>query len=168
MYLYSCYAFSRKLGYTLAKDGEIKYADNRFLSAGVEFENELFVMKITINGNKILAAIRCKQTREVAQTTIAIRVFSEEPVDNSAEYTVSLFPTEYSDDIACVMPDNAQTLTNLETLLRCVVLVVPVEANIYDKLCLVCGSNAVENIGKKSPAQIAEQHTRFCAKTWFG
>ena len=66
------------------------------------------------------------------------------------------------------MPDNAQTLTNLETLLRCVVLVVPVEANIYDKLCLVCGSNAVENIGKKSPAQIAEQHTRFCAKTWFG
>lgn len=149
VYLYSCYAFSRKLGYTLAKDGEIKYADNRFLSAGVEFENEFFVIKLTINGNKILAAIRCKQTREVAQTTIAIRVFPEEPVDNSAEYTVSLFPTEYSDDIACVMPDNAQTLTNLETLLRCVVLVMPVEANIYDKLCLVCGSNAVENIGKK-------------------
>lgn len=168
VYLYLCYAFSRKLGYTLAKDGEIKYADNRFLSAGVEFENEFFVIKLTINGNKILAAIRCKQTREVEQTTIAIRVFPEEPVDNTAEYTVSLFPTEYSDDIACVMPDNAQTLTNLETLLRCVVLVVPVEANIYDKLCLVCGSNAVENIGKKSPAQIAEQHTRFCAKTWFG
>lgn len=149
VYLYACYTFSRKLGYILAKDGEIKYESNSFLCAGVEFENEFFVVKLTINDNKIFATIRCKQTLETSQTMIAVRVFPEEPIDDKADYTISLFPAEYSDDIACVMPDNAQTLTTLESVLRCVVLVIPVEANIYDKLCLICGSNAVESIGKK-------------------
>lgn len=149
VYLYSSYVFTRKLGYILAKDCEIRYADNAFLSAGAQLENNYFRIRLTIDDNQMAVVIYCKQTHETTTTTINVHVFPEEPIDRNANYTVTLFPTEYSDDIACVMPDNPQTLVNLETLLRCVVLVLPVEEGIYDKLCMVCGSNAVETIGKK-------------------
>ena len=61
------------------------------------------------------------------------------------QFAVSLHRTDYSDRTACVVPDNKNSLKDLESIVRCTVFVFAAEAGVYDRICLVCGSPMVED-----------------------
>ena len=65
------------------------------------------------------------------------------------EYEGSVCPKcGYSDRAVCVTPGNKNSLKDLEALVRCSVLTFGADKSIYDKVCLVCGSNLLEDKGR--------------------
>ena len=55
--------------------------------------------------------------------------------------------TDYSDRAACVVPGNKNSLKDLESIVRCTVFTFEADKSIYSRLCLICGSNVLDDKG---------------------
>lgn len=142
VFLYTAKSLT-KLGFALKKDGDFRYAYNEFSARGATFENEYFIVKVSAAEKKMTFALTCKVTGEKKTITFGFMVFVDDPKPET-QYVVSFAPTSYSDETLRVQPDSASSLKDLETFIHSIFFIVKVEPNVYEKLCLVCGSNAVE------------------------
>lgn len=142
VFLYTAKSLT-KLGFALKKDSDFRYGHNEFSAHGATFENEYFVVKVAAAEKKMALALTCKVTDEKKMISFGFRVFADDPKIDT-QYIISFAPTSYSDETLRVQPDSSSSLKDLETLLHSIFFIVKVEQNVYDKLCLVCGSNAVE------------------------
>ena len=59
------------------------------------------------------------------------------------DYFISMLPTVCTDKTIYAFPDSRWSLNDLQTLVGCLVMVVDVAEDVYEKLCVVCGDNAV-------------------------
>lgn len=142
VFLYTAKSLT-KLGFVLKKDGDFRYAYNEFSARGATFENEYFIVKVSAAEKKMTFSLTCKVTGEKKTITFGFMVFADDPKPET-QYVVSFAPTSYSDETLRVQPDSASSLKDLETFIHSIFFIVKVEPNVYEKLCLVCGSNAVE------------------------
>lgn len=132
-----------KLGFALKKDSDFRYDRGEFSAHGAIFENEYFIVKIAAAEKKMAFSINCKVTDEKELISFGFRMFAEDSKPDT-NYIISFVSTPYSDENLRVQPDSNSSLKDFDTLLRSLFFIVDVEQNVYEKLCLVCGSNAVE------------------------
>ena len=141
----SCYV---RLGFAPVRDVPVGNTDKNFSLKDFCLKNEDFNVVLNADEEKITVLVQCAKARSQQTTVIRLRTdLSEEDVSDNA-FTVSLHRTEYSDRAVCVTPGNKNSLKDLEALVRCSVLTFGADKNIYDKVCLVCGSNLLEDKGR--------------------
>lgn len=147
---YAAFAFFGSLsclcrtGFSLTSDTRFIYGDNTFSADTVMLENEYFRVGLSADTAEIKADLIPKCGIEAGRLRVGLRALPESVCDKKCRYVLSLFPVEYSDDVLRVCPDSESSLRDLETLWRCIFFTVKVEPDVYDKLCLVCGSSAVD------------------------
>lgn len=141
----SCYV---RLGFAPVRDVPVGNTDKNFSLKDFCLKNEDFNVVLNADEEKITVLVQCAKARSQQTTVIRLRTdLSEEDVSDNA-FTVSLHRTEYSDRAVCVTPGNKNSLKDLEALVRCSVLTFGADKSIYDKVCLVCGSNLLEDKGR--------------------
>ena len=79
--------------------------------------------------------------------TIKLRVNNDDVSDY--DYLISLKEIDYSDNTLQVTINNSLSIDSLKAMLKCIFLTVNVNKDIYNHVCLVCKSNAIEEKGKK-------------------
>ena len=134
-----------RMGFKIVKDAEIGRIDEGFSLKGFGLENELFKVTFSASAEKAEIAVQCKKTRTQQGTDIYFHTDAAQPPSAEGQFAVSLHRTDYSDRTACVVPDNKNSLKDLESIVRCTVFVFAADAGVYDRICLVCGSPMVED-----------------------
>ena len=138
----SCYV---RLGFAVERDASVGEIDNDFSVREFCLKNEDFNVILSADTDKITVLVQCAKTHSQQTSLIHLRtdVSEEEPAADG--FTVSLHRTEYRDNAACVVPGNKNSLKDLESIVRCTVLTFAADKDIYGRVCLVCGSNLVED-----------------------
>ena len=152
VFLYTAYALY-SMGFELS--GRV---DAEGFFGEVTAGNEWFTVKLIRGADKMTAEVKSRSTSD-SQTTEIGFLTSRNGCRDFA-YTVSMFPAECSDDVIFAFPDNRSSLGDLKTLAHCLVMTVGVTGGVYDRLCVVCGSNAVEEEqGEKKCADCGARYT---------
>lgn len=145
--LYSSYivllasSFLSKMGYKLIEDRELDEVLYEFEISDLIFNGDLFAISLSIEKNMLLINTLCKQNKIKQLTKVELKTIDDGKKSQDADYTLCLYPVEYSDNMACVTPNNENSTTDLYMLLKCCTLVAPVNEGVYTNICLVCGSN---------------------------
>lgn len=134
-----------KYGFCITKDVKIGRIDENFSVKNLELENGIFKVLLETEGEKINVHVQCDKIRARQKTSIGIHTDIDQPYEKDNQFTVSLHRTDYTDRTACVIPGNKNSLKDLESIVRCTVFAFEAEKEIYDKLCLICGSNALDD-----------------------
>lgn len=142
LYMIGCYV---KSGFRIEKDVVVKRADENFTLKQFVLKNEFFYVILNAEGNKIEILVQCPKVRSQQRTTVGLHTDIYEPYEKAHDFVVSLHKTDYSDRTACVVPNNRNSHRDLESIVRCTVLTFDADKEVYNKICPVCGSNAVEN-----------------------
>ena len=135
------------IGFSLIGDAHLIYAKDSFSAERVLLENEYFRVGISADSFEMNVTAEPKCGAAPEDFRVGIRALPETGGSKKCRYVLSFLPVEYSDDALRVRPDSEASLRELETLWKCIFFTVKVEPGVYDKLCLVCGSNAVDAKG---------------------
>lgn len=136
-----------RLGFTITGDALIAGAAENFSLKNFTLENLLFKVILSASGKKIAVTVQCRKVKLQQTTDIYLHTDIAEPIGSEGQFVVSLYKTDYSDRTACVVPGNKNSLKDLESIVRCTVLTFEVEEDIYNKLCLICGSPMLDDKG---------------------
>ncbi|MDY2889332.1 MAG: DUF2357 domain-containing protein [Candidatus Caccosoma sp.] len=127
--------------FKILKDNVIKYSPSNLLN-NVSLENKLFDVNLVQKADSISFNITNKASKENKDIVIKLRVNND---DISAyDYLISLKEVDYSDNALQVTIDNSLSLESLKALLKCIFLTINVTKDIYNHVCLICKSNAIE------------------------
>lgn len=132
------------IGFSLIGDAHLTYANDNFSAERVQLENENFRVGISADSSELNVTAEPKCGAAPENFRVGLCALPESGADQKYRYVLSFLPVEYSDDALRVRPDSEASLRELETLWKCIFFTVKVEPGVYDKLCLVCGSNAVD------------------------
>lgn len=144
---YSLFIFSGLLkayadgGFTLAKDGTIRYLRGFYKIPPTTVENELFTVELRAEDTEIVLFIRPKTVKQEKVAKIKLVTDYDLVPERGVQFYVSLCPTPYSDNAACVIPNNLNSIKDLTAIANCTVLTFPADREIYRRYCLVCGCN---------------------------
>ena len=89
--------------------------------------------------------VQCASVKTQQKTVIELHTDIAAPYGKNNQFVVSLYRTDYSDRTACVVPSNKNSLRDLESIVRCTVFELDADRDIYSKVCLVCGSNMLDD-----------------------
>lgn len=137
----------REIGFRVVKDFVIKKIDERFEIKNLVLENEIFTVILEADEEKVKALVQCRKVKTQQSTVIELHTDLAEPYGKDNQFIVSLYKTNYSDRAACVVPGNKNSFKDLQSIVRCTVFTLEAEKDIYDKICLICGSTMVEDKG---------------------
>ena len=134
-----------RLGFRIETDASVGKIDENFSLKGFVLTNEWFKVTLHAEPGRIEVLVQCPKIR--AQQTIVIELHTNiaEQYGKDNQFVVSLHRTDYNDRAACVVPGNKNSLKDLESIVRCTVFTFEAKREIYDRLCLICGSNALED-----------------------
>lgn len=134
-----------QLGFRIAKDAQVGRIDENFSLQGLVLENEWFKVLLGADTEKIRVLVQCSKIKAQQTTVIELHTDIAEQYGKENQFVVSLHRTDYSDRAACVIPGNKNSLKDLESIVRCTVFTFEAKKEIYDKLCMICGSNALDD-----------------------
>lgn len=134
-----------KSGFKIVNDNTVELADKDFALKDLVLENKYFKIIINAEADKIDILVRCEKSKSQQKTYVLLHTDESEPYIKNDGFIVSLFKTEYRDNAACVLPHNKNSLKDLESIVRCTVLTFEADKEIYDKVCPICGSNALHD-----------------------
>ena len=133
------------LGYRVSADAEVKNVAENFTLQGLIMENEIFRVRLDADLNRVNVLVQCAKIRAQQATSVELHTDISEPFGKSSQFVVSLHRTDYSDRAACVVPGNKNSLKDLDSIARCTVFSFEADKAVYDKVCLICGRNALED-----------------------
>ena len=131
------------MGLTL-KDQPIRYARDLWRIPTTTLENETFTVDVRMEDKEILIDVRAKQTKRMERTRIRLVLDYDITPERDVSFYVSLFPTPYSDNAACVVPNNLNSIKDLAAIAQCTVLTFRSKKDVYSRYCLVCGNTDIE------------------------
>ena len=131
------------MGMTL-KDQPIRYARDLWRIPTTTLENETFTVDVRMEDKEILIDVRAKQTKRMERTRIRLVLDYDITPERDVSFYVSLFPTPYSDNAACVVPNNLNSIKDLAAIAQCTVLTFRSKKDVYSRYCLVCGNTDIE------------------------
>lgn len=134
-----------RLGFRIVKEPRIGRIDEGFAPGETVLDDGRFRVTLTAEADGLRVLVQCAKIRAQQQTTIGLHTNIAEEYPAEKDFTVSLHRTDYSDRMACVVPGNRQSFKDLESIVRCTVLTLEAKKEIYGRLCLVCGSNALND-----------------------
>ncbi len=134
-----------QFGFRIAKDVQVGRIDENFSLQGLVLENEWFKVLLGADTEKIRVLVQCPKIKAQQTTVIELHTDIAEQYGKENQFVVSLHRTDYSDRAACVVPGNKNSLKDLESIVRCTVFTFEAKKEIYDKLCMICGSNALDD-----------------------
>ena len=137
-----CYV---RMGFRIVKDAVIERINEAFSLHDFVLEDGRFRVILNASAQEIRVLVQCPQILAQQETTIGLHTDIAEEFEGEYNFTVSLHRTDYSDRTACVVPGNKNSLKDLESIVRCTVFTFEAKKEIYSRLCLVCGSNAVND-----------------------
>lgn len=133
------------LGFRIVKDAEIAHISENFSLHGVVLENDCFRVRLDADKERVNILVQCARMKAQQTTVVELHTDISEPFGKNNQFVVSLHRTDYSDRAACVVPGNKNSLKDLDSIVRCTVFTFEADKEIYEKLCLICGSNALED-----------------------
>lgn len=133
------------LGYRIVSDAEVKNVSSGFSLHGLVLENGTFRVRLDSDRERVNVLVQCAKIKAQQTTVIELHTDISEQFGKNNQFVVSLHRTDYSDRAACVVPGNKNSLKDLDSIVRCTVFAFEADKEIYDKLCLICGSNALED-----------------------
>lgn len=136
----------KDLHFKILKDNIIKYSANNLLNK-LSLENNLFNVNLVQKADSISFNIIDKVTQENKDIVIKLKVNNDDI--SSYDYLISLKEVDYSDNAFQVTINNSLSLEGLKAMLKCIFLTVNVNKDIYNHVCLICKSNAIEEKEKK-------------------
>ncbi len=136
-----------RMGFRVVRDATVARIDEGFSLRGFSLENDTFRVFLDADPEKISVLVKCSAAKAQQNTVIRLHTDIAAPYPGDCQFVVSLYRTDYSDRIACVVPGNKNSLRDLESIVRCTVFELAAEKSIYSKVCLVCGSNMLEDKG---------------------
>lgn len=145
IYLNIINSLIKDYNFKATKNFNITYSNTKDLLNKASFVNKLFNVTITQKDDLLLFNIIDKKTNENKNLSIKLSVTDVDKID-SYDYLISLKEVNYSDNTLQVTLDN---IDNLKALLKCLFLTINVKEDIYDHVCLICKSNAIEDVNKK-------------------
>ena len=131
------------MGMTL-KDQPIRYARDLWRIPTTTLENETFTVDVRMEDKEILIDVKAKQTKRMERTRIRLVLDYDITPERDVSFYVSLFPTPYSDNAACVVPNNLNSIKDLAAIAQCTVLTFRSKKDVYSRYCLVCGNTDIE------------------------
>ena len=134
-----------RMGFKIVKDVPVDKIDENFILSGFVLANEWFKVTLHAQPGRIEVLVQCSKIRAQQTTVIELHTDIAEQYSKNNQFVVSLHRTDYNDRAACVVPGNKNSLKDLESIVRCTVFTFEAKKEIYDKLCLICGSNAIED-----------------------
>lgn len=135
-----------KSGFRITRDVNIARIDRNFALKGFTLQNDLFNVTIDATLEKIEILVRCERAGSQQLTKVLLQTDEGDLLEKTeGAFVVSMFKTEYSDNCACVVPNNLNSLKDLESIVRCTVLTFEADSEIYGKVCPICGSNAIHD-----------------------
>ena len=133
------------LGYRIETDAAVKDVSASFSLRGLVMKNDTFRVRLDADANSVKVLVQCAKIKAQQSTEIALHTDISEPFGKGGQFVVSLHRTDYSDRAACVVPGNKNSLKDLDSIVRCTVFSFEAEKDVYDKVCPICGSNALED-----------------------
>ena len=134
-----------QLGFRIETDASVGKIDENFSLKGFVLTNEWFKVTLHAEPGRIEVLVQCPKIRAQQTTVIELHTNIAEQYGKDNQFVVSLHRTDYNDRAACVVPGNKNSLKDLESIVRCTVFTFEAKREIYDRLCLICGSNALED-----------------------
>lgn len=134
-----------KLGFRIVRDVAVGRIDRGFSLHGFALENGTFRVLLNSDADKIEVLVQCASVKTQQKTVIELHTDIAAPYGKNNQFVVSLYRTDYSDRTACVVPSNKNSLRDLESIVRCTVFELDADRDIYSKVCLVCGSNMLDD-----------------------
>lgn len=138
VFLYAAYTLSQS-GYEITSgrlhpDGDAVCGDavaqSKWLTVTMRCDAESIAFDVKSNVSPV-----CRSTRAGLVTS--------DGGGKEYDYFISMLPTVCTDKTIYAFPDSRWSLNDLQTLVGCLVMVVDVAEDVYEKLCVVCGDNAV-------------------------
>lgn len=139
-----CYV---RQGFKIIKDVQFSQIEKDFRLQDFCLTNDLFNVVINADPDKITVLVQCAKMRSQQTTVIELHTDISEPYSKNNQFVVSMHKTDYSDRAACVVPGNKNSLKDLESIVRCTVFTFEADKSIYSRLCLICGSNVLDDKG---------------------
>lgn len=134
-----------RLGFRIVKDVSIDRIDENFSLQGLVMENDWFKVFLEADTAKVRILVQCPKIKAQQTTVVELHTDIAEQYGKNNQFVVSLHRTDYNDHAACVVPGNKNSLKDLESIVRCTVFTFEAKKEIYDKLCMICGSNALDD-----------------------
>lgn len=146
IFLATCEIYVR-LGFRVVRDVKIEGLPQTFSVSEFVLENSEFRVVIDASAENMTITVQCLASKLQQRTSIALHTDVSEPEEIGDRFVVSLYRTGYRDNAACVVPGNKNSLRDLESIVRCTVLTLDADRSVYGKVCLICGSQSVEDKG---------------------
>lgn len=132
-------------GFDVNSDFVIRDIDKGFYLEDVRLGNPDFIVSLSVDLDKLTIIVKSRMSGIYQRSTIGLNSdYLEEINVDDYDFIVSLFTTEYFDKLACVSPANESSLADLESIIKCCILVVDANKDIYSRMCLVCGCNSID------------------------
>mgnify|MGYP002522146983 CR=1 FL=1 len=132
-------------GFALNSDFLINNIDDNFCIQDVRLGNSDFIVSLSIDIEKMTIIVKSRVTGVFQKSVIGINSdYLDEVNFENFDFVLSLFSTENSEKFACVSPANESSLSDLDSIIKCCILVVDASKDIYSRMCLVCGSSFIE------------------------
>lgn len=134
-----------RLGFSMEKDQTF---DNIALSFGLKnfvLYNDLFRVTINSDVDQLSILVQCRKIKIQQATLLQLHSDVSQPFRQDCQFVVSLFKTDYGNKATCVVPSNKNSLTDIMSIVKCTVFVLQADKQVYSRMCLVCGSTAMDD-----------------------
>lgn len=131
-------------GFKIVKD----YAfdkDADFALKNLLLENDSFKVNINANNYKVQIVVKCKKAGLQQKTLIGLATDYSRKFGKEYQYVCGLVRTDYNDRTLCILPSNENSIKDLKAIVKSTIFVLEANKNVYEKVCIVCGSTIVED-----------------------
>lgn len=136
-----------QMGFKLDKDVHFDNITEQFGLKNLVLSNELFTVTINSDVEELSILVQCSKLKIQQKTVLQLHSDASQPYRKDCQFIVSLFKTEYNERARCVVPSNKNSLTDIKSIVRCTVFLLQADKQVYSRMCLVCGSSAIDDKG---------------------